>query len=68
LGQVIQVAEAVGAEVHLLSVVEEPGTHDSWLEALTLVDETTGEFGVADRTLRASYRPILLIRSQAENA
>ncbi len=47
LGPVVQVAEAVDAEVHLLTVVEEPGMRNTWLENLAMVDESTGEFGVA---------------------
>ena len=43
----VQMAEAVDAEVHLLTVVEEPGMHNTWLENLAMVDESTGEFGVA---------------------
>ena len=46
LGPVIQVAEAVDAEVHPLTVVEEPGIRNTWLETLAMVDESTGEFGV----------------------
>ncbi len=46
MGRVAQMAEAMDAEVHLLSVVEEPRIGGTWLEALAAVDETTGEFGM----------------------
>ena len=46
MGRVAQVAEATDAEVHLLSVVEEPRIGGTWLEALAAVDETTGELGM----------------------
>jgi nucleotide-binding universal stress UspA family protein len=49
LGPVVQMAEAVNAEVHLLTVLEEPGIRSTWIEALARADMSTWEFGV--RTL-----------------
>ena len=46
LGPVVQMAEAVDAEVHLLTVVADPGMRSTWIESLALADESTGEFGV----------------------
>lgn len=39
-----QLAEATGSEVHLLSVVEDPGIRRSWVEAIALGEAGTGEF------------------------
>ena len=46
LGPVIQLSEAVGAEVYLLSVVGEPRTSSDWINALAMAEETTSGFGV----------------------
>ncbi|MDA0988573.1 MAG: universal stress protein [Chloroflexi bacterium] len=51
LAPVIQMAESTDAEVHLLTVVEEPGARSTWLEALAMVDAGTGEFGVPSTPL-----------------
>ena len=51
LAPVIQVAEATDSEVHLLTVVEEPGIRNTWIEALAMVDVGTGEFGVSSTVL-----------------
>jgi nucleotide-binding universal stress UspA family protein len=51
------VAESTDAEVHLLTVVEEPGIHNTWLEALSMVGATTGEIDVAATPLPPAYRP-----------
>ena len=50
MGRVAQIAEAMDAEVLLLTVVEEPRIGGTWLEALATVDETTGEFGMSGTT------------------
>ncbi len=39
-----QLAEATDSEVHLLSVVEDPGIRRSWVEAIALGEAGTGEF------------------------
>ena len=39
-----QLAEATGSEVHLLSVVEDPGIRRSWVEAIAMGEAGTGEF------------------------
>lgn len=39
-----QLAQATGSEVHLLSVVEDPGIRRSWVEAIALGEAGTGEF------------------------
>ena len=39
-----QLAQATGAEVHLLSVVEDPGIRRSWVEAIAMGEAGTGEF------------------------
>ena len=46
MGPVVQMAKAVDAEVHLLTVVEKPGMRSTWIEALALPDEGTGEFSM----------------------
>ena len=47
LGRVAQLVEAVDAEALLLTVVEEPKIGGTWLEAIPMVDEATGAFGMA---------------------
>ena len=47
LGRVAQLVEAVDAEALLLTVVEEPKIGGTWMEALPMVDEATGAFGMA---------------------
>ena len=39
-----QLAQATGSEVHLLSVVEDPGIRRSWVEAIAMGEAGTGEF------------------------
>ena len=39
-----QLAQATGAEVHLLSVVEDPSVRRSWVEAIAMGEAGTGEF------------------------
>ena len=38
-----QLAQATGAEVHLLSVVDEPGLRHSWIEAMAMGEAGAGE-------------------------
>ena len=38
-----QLAQATGAEVHLLSVVDEPGMRRSWVEAIAMGEAGAGE-------------------------
>ncbi|MFH1559908.1 MAG: universal stress protein [Chloroflexota bacterium] len=47
LGPVVQVAEAVDAEVHLLTVVEDPEKRNTWLEAFARAGEGTEDIGIA---------------------
>ena len=69
LGRVAQLAEAMDAEVLLLTVVEEPRVGGTWLEALASVDETTGEFGMAGtsylRRAQAQAEAVMETRDQA---
>ena len=56
LAPVVHVAGSTDAEVHLLTVVEEPGIPSTWIEALAMADPGTEEFGVLSSPLAPMSR------------
>lgn len=57
LGPVTQLAGAMGAEVHLVTVVEEPKEHGTWAKALARVGEAEIESGVSGEDVFQASQP-----------